>query len=518
MSCTPGEIAELRSKTGTPAWLAVLTAGTIAVGSDGVSTRALTCLARRSLTSEISVDMSPPPFSRSTFMPSLVASWVSAVPIAARNGFVVSLIMTPRVYAAFPVPAVAPGPAAELDVPELQAARPRPRMAAMPARAGRRSDRGLDFIWVIVEFTVLSLGGGTGIFGAWGSGGRRRGQTGGAALLRGRRPGSGRDRDGRGGVAGGRRRRRTGGRRVDAVVPVQRDGDEDDQAGDRRLPVRRDAELVKAVGDHSQEQGRGEYVRCPPDPAGQRDARHDADGDRLQRPVGGGRGLADGGLAEQHQASGCREEPADDEGEHLHAVDWDAGQVACLGVAAHAVDVVAVAGPGKNCPYESHAAEEDNERHRDSLPPVTRERGEERGVSRLGLRGGGHVQQPGHDARHREGRDERVEPDLRDEQPVDRPGYQPDGEPGQDGQGRAVTLGDPCGGGRGRGADCADGQVEAAHDHHHGHPAGDDADDRVLLEYVLQVDRLPEGRGRDHEHRDHDDEDGPQAEPPDQPR
>jgi hypothetical protein len=171
MSFAPGEIAELRSKTGTPARLAVLTAGTIAVGSDGVSTSALTCLARRSLTSEISVDMSPPPFSRSTFMPSLVASWVSAVPIAARNGFVVSLIMTPRVYVAFPVPAVAPGPAAELDVPELQAARPRPRMPAMPARAGRRSDRGLDFIWVIVEFTVLSLGGGTGIFGCMG--GRR---------------------------------------------------------------------------------------------------------------------------------------------------------------------------------------------------------------------------------------------------------------------------------------------------------------------------------------------------------
>src|SRR5580658_4554333 len=178
MSFAPGEIAELRSKTGTPARLAVLTAGTIAVGSDGVSTSALTCLARRSLTSEISVDMSPPPFSRSTFMPSLVASWVSAVPIAARNGFVVSLIMTPRVYVAFPVPPVAPGLAAELDVPELQAARPKPRMAAMAARAGRRSDCGLDFIWVIVDFTVLSLGGGTGILGLMGVGRTQTGQTG----------------------------------------------------------------------------------------------------------------------------------------------------------------------------------------------------------------------------------------------------------------------------------------------------------------------------------------------------
>src|SRR5580692_6992493 len=231
MSCTPGEIAELRSKTGTPAWLAVLTAGTIAVGSDGVSTRALTCLASRSLTSEISVDMSPPPFSRSTFIPSLVASWVSAVPIAARNGFVVSLIMTPRVYVAFPVPALAPEPAAELDVPELQAARPKPRMAAaMPARAGLRSGCGLDFIWVIVDFTVLSLGGGTEILGLVGRGRTRAGQAGGAALLRRGRPGGGRDRGGRGGAAGGRRRRGTGGRRADAVVPVQRDGDEDHQA------------------------------------------------------------------------------------------------------------------------------------------------------------------------------------------------------------------------------------------------------------------------------------------------
>src|SRR5580698_2041180 len=157
--------------TGTPAWLAVLTAGTIAVGSDGVSTRALTCLASRSLTSEISVDMLPPPFSRSTFMPSLVASWVSAVPIVARNGLVVSLIMTPRVYVVFPPLGLAPEPAAELEVLELQAARPKPRMAAaMPASTGLRSDRGLDFIWVIVDFTVLSLGGGTGIPGLWGRG------------------------------------------------------------------------------------------------------------------------------------------------------------------------------------------------------------------------------------------------------------------------------------------------------------------------------------------------------------
>src|SRR5580692_352604 len=158
MSCAPGEIAEFKSKTGTPAWLAVLTAGTIAVGSDGVSTRALTCFASRSLTSEISVDMSPPPFSRSTFMPSLVGSWVSAAPIPARNGFVVSLIMTPRVYVVFPVPPAAPETAAELDVPELQAARPKPRTAAMPARAGLRSDRDLGLIWIVVDFTVLSLG------------------------------------------------------------------------------------------------------------------------------------------------------------------------------------------------------------------------------------------------------------------------------------------------------------------------------------------------------------------------
>src|SRR5580693_6234504 len=199
MSCAPGEIAELRSKTGMSAWLAVLTAGTIAVGSDGVSTRALTCLASRSLTSEISVDISPPPFSRSTFMPSLVASWVSAVAIAARNGFVVSLIMTPRVYVAFPVPALAPEPAAELEVPELQAARPKLRMAAAtPARAGLRSDCGLDFIWVIVDFTVLSLGGGTGILGLMGGRADTDGAGWRAALLRRGRPGSGRDRGGRG--------------------------------------------------------------------------------------------------------------------------------------------------------------------------------------------------------------------------------------------------------------------------------------------------------------------------------
>src|SRR5580704_15375191 len=87
--------------------------------------------------------------------------------------------MTPRVYVALPVPPPAPEPAAELDVPELQAARPKPRMAAaIPARAGLRSDCGLDFRWVIVDFTVLSLGGGTEILGLMGIGRTQAGQPG----------------------------------------------------------------------------------------------------------------------------------------------------------------------------------------------------------------------------------------------------------------------------------------------------------------------------------------------------
>src|SRR5580704_2815102 len=81
-----------------PAWFASLTPGMIATGSEGVSMIALTCLLMRSWTSESSVELSVAPFRMSTFMPYFLASAVRALPIDDRNGFVVSLIMTPRVY------------------------------------------------------------------------------------------------------------------------------------------------------------------------------------------------------------------------------------------------------------------------------------------------------------------------------------------------------------------------------------------------------------------------------------
>ena len=179
------------------------------------------------------------------------------------------------------------------------------------------------------------------------------------------------------------------------------------------------------------------------------------------------RGSPDVGLHREEQPADRREEPTEDEGDHLGAGDVEPALVGGPLVAADGEQPVAEPGAGDRPPPERRAP-----------PPGRRRRsGTARRAAAGSRRNRGHLtarlredvqRHPGEDRPRRQRHDDRREPQVADEHPVDEPGAEPDEQAGRHsprhpGRSGAHRVGDHHVGHR---HDAGHRQVEAAADDH----------------------------------------------------
>src|ERR1700722_19534266 len=289
--------------------------------------------------------------------------------------------------------------------------------------------------------------------------------------------------------------------RVTAVDhEAERDREDDQDAADDVLPVVGDGEQVEPVRDHAEHQHAEYGAPHRADSAEDAGAAEGDAGDREQRELPGQPFLRARPRSRHRrvdQAGQAAGGTGDDEGGDHRPVDLQAGQPRRVAVVADAVEV-----PSEDR-IRQHELQDDGEHDEDDggIPdaaglvlPDERERAARRRDQQAAV---GHADR---DAAEREAArergEERVDPQLRHQQPVnqthDRPGADRDGEAPRnapvDRGPRAEHLAQR--------EDRPERQVEVARDDGERHRARRDADRRVLVDDVEQVGRGQEaGRG-----------------------
>ncbi|EGJ73619.1 putative ABC transporter integral membrane protein [Streptomyces sp. Tu6071] len=281
---------------------------------------------------------------------------------------------------------------------------------------------------------------------------------------------------------------------VACVAALDEDGDDDDGALGDLLDVRLEVVEREDVVDRGEDQHAEHGADDRAAPAAEQGAADDRGGDRVEFVQ-----VAVGALARAHQDDEQEgRDAAAQSGEQVQvealAADVDPGEAGRLGVGADRDAAPPEGGAVQQEPADDHDGEEDDDERRDAEHVVLAAPEVEHGLhgDDLRLAVGDLEREPACRGEHRERRDERDEPPVRDEDPVDEPAGEPDEERGEQDAPESVLLRrDGRRPHRGEGDDRADREVDAAGDDDEGDTDHDDPDDRGLGQDQLEV------RGRD---------------------
>nr|WP_230684989.1 hypothetical protein [Cellulomonas sp. JZ18] len=298
-----------------------------------------------------------------------------------------------------------------------------------------------------------------------------------------------------------------GGRRA---ARAERDRRDEHGAGEHVLPVGRDGQQVEGVRQDREQHGADHGAERGAAPAPQRGAADDDGRDDVHLEAH--RHVALGGREPAgHEDPGEREAHAgDDEHADLHAVHGQAGELGGPLVRAHGAQRAPEVRPLQHQVGDEREQHEHQERHGQ---PAERARGGGAvvaGRDRHDGPGRPDEREAQEQVQRAEGGDERRDPRVRHEQPVDEAedGADDQREPDR-GADRGVRQHGRHRDGRDR-DDAADGQVEQARGDQERHAAGREPDERRLEQDVREVagppERRPGGADADAQHGEHDDE------------
>src|SRR4051794_35395941 len=264
---------------------------------------------------------------------------------------------------------------------------------------------------------------------------------------------------------------------------LQEHGGDDDGSLEERLLGERAVVEDEDVRDRREDQDPEDGADDGAASAGEQRAADDDRRDRVELIEVAVRRAAGRGLRDQHQ----RGDAAAEADQHVQVdrlpLDVDAGQAGGLGVAADRDRPAAERRPVEQDPADGRNQGEQPDLDADPDDVPVEEVREARDADDLSLLVADDLGEASGAGQHRERHDERHDPAVGDQQPVDETARRPDQQSDDDHPDPVDVPGDVLGGHRGapdgRERDqSADGEVDAAADDHEGHPDADDADDR----------------------------------------